>query len=99
MTLEEQIRDLVVGAVESAVAQARAVDSPLLLSIKDAQARTGIARDRLIQAFHAGDIEGIWSAGYGRGQILLKTASVEQWVNNLILSQTNNRPASPKARR
>lgn len=99
MTLEEQIREIVLDTVKSAVAEARAVDSPLLLSIRDAQARTGIARDRLIQAFHAGEIEGLWSAGYGRGQILLKRASLEAWVNNLILSQSNNRPASPKARR
>ena len=99
MTLEERIEEIVVSAVESAVAQARVIDEPLLLSIKDAQAKTGLARDRLIQAFHAGEIPGLWSAGYGRGQILLKRAALEAWVNNQIISQADNRPASPRARR
>lgn len=99
MSLEERIQELVLETVQTAVAQARAVDEPMLLSIKEAQAKTGVARDRLIHAFHAGEIPGMWSAGYGRGQILLKREGLEAWVNNQILTQSVSRPASPKARR
>ena len=45
-------------------------------------------RDRLIQAFHAGEVEGLWPAGRGRGQILLKTTSVSAWIDAQIASQT-----------
>lgn len=95
MSLEEQINQIVITAVERSVkAHAHAADEPMLLTIKAATTRTGIARDRLIQAFHAGEIDGMWSAGRGRGQILLKPASVHAWVDAQIADQSAAREAA-----
>lgn len=95
MTLEQQINDIVLTAVERGInARASAADAPLLLTVKDAVARTGIARDRLIEAFHLGEIEGMWSAGRGRGQILLKPDSVHAWIDSQIAHQSAEREAA-----
>lgn len=93
--LEQAIQDLVMSAIEKGIqARTEAQGLPMLLSIKEAQARTGIARDRLIQAFHAGEIQGMWSAGRGRGQILLKPESVYAWIDAQIAEQSSAREAA-----
>lgn len=66
---------------------------PLLWSVKTAQERTGLARDRIIHAFHAGQVDGLWSGGErGRGSILLKPESVIAWVDRQVREQAADAP-------
>lgn len=69
---------------------------PLLWNVKTAMERTGIPRDQLIQAFHAGQVEGLWSAGRGRGSILLKPDSVREWIERRITEQGHLAPRGVK---
>lgn len=65
----------------------------LLWSIREAQERSGMPRDRLIEAFHAGSIAGLWSAGRGRGSILLKPESVRAWIDEQVKEQSFAAPS------
>lgn len=66
---------------------------PLLWNIRTAVARSGMPRDRLLQAFHAGDIDGLWSTGErGRGAILLKPESVRAWIEKQVGRQATTAP-------
>lgn len=64
---------------------------PLLWTVKAAVARTSLPRDRLVDAFHAGRIEGLWSGGVrGKGSILLKPESVMAWIDAQVREQSEN---------
>lgn len=64
---------------------------PLLWSVKDAMTRTGMPRGRLFEAFHAGQIEGLWSGGArGRGTVLLKPESVLAWIDQQVRDQAHD---------
>lgn len=60
----------------------------LLWTVKTARERTGLPRDRIKEAFHAGRITGMWSGGVrGKGSILLKPESVLAWIDEQITEQ------------
>lgn len=64
---------------------------PLLWNVKTAVERTGIPRDRLIRAFHAGRVAGLWSSGVrGKGSILLKPESVMAWIDAQAREQADS---------
>lgn len=69
------------------------MNEPLLWTLQQAQERTGLGRNRLAELFHAGEIEGLWSAGRGKGKILLKPESVRAFVDREITSQAYQVPA------
>lgn len=70
---------------------------PLLWSVNAARERTGLPRDRIIRAFHAGLIEGLWSGGVrGSGSILLKPESVLEWVDSQVREQALSAPRGVK---
>lgn len=66
---------------------------PLLWTVKTAKERTGIPRDRIFAAFHAGELEGLWSSGVrGSGSILLKPESVLAWIDRQANEQGRDTP-------
>lgn len=83
------------AAVERALSRIlpRLADEPLLWSVRTAQERTGLPRDRLLHAFHAGEVSGLWSGGVrGKGSILLKPESVRAWVDAQVTQQAYSAP-------
>lgn len=66
---------------------------PLLWNVKTAMERTALPRDRIIHAFHAGEVDGMWSGGVrGKGSILLKPESVLEWIDRQVTEQAQAAP-------
>lgn len=72
--------------VEAALTQLlpRLNAEPVLWTLATASERTGLSTRRLTHLFHSGAISGMWSAGRGRGSILLKPESVLAWIDSQV---------------